>query len=355
MTITPSGSSVITQTAELQLSPTVSLSDSKRNDLKSRPNEKMTCRKDLSKIQENVIDQIDEALPTDLMMQCQNSLKSIRKTSEEIPKATQDLPHDGSFINEKENYDESINQFTQKLHQKKSLNSSDNPLLKKLDSNEKNNQNANAKVVESDLTKANSELVIEQGVNRRKIKILTSSRSLNDISSECSFQQNQAKQSDEKSTEVSLDSVFQAPQAVVTSNSQNSICSKPRPSLRFRLKGVKSTSSLRAISTPTKNATVLRENVTFNMPGVANCTDDASLANISEIPNLSPPSPGRLQAKRSRTSTDASDKLTQGETNESFQFLHGKKDAFDKLLPNNLQIPAFKKSSRNSCERLKNS
>ena len=50
---------------------------------------------------------------------------------------------------------------------------------------------------------------------------------------------------------------------------------------------------LRAISTPTKDDTLMRENVTFNISGVANCTDDLSLANISAIPILSPPSPDR--------------------------------------------------------------
>ena len=53
------------------------------------------------------------------------------------------------------------------------------------------------------------------------------------------------------------------------------------------------TSMLRAISTPTKDDTLMRENVTFNISGVANCTDDLSLANISAIPILSSPSPDR--------------------------------------------------------------
>ena len=54
-------------------------------------------------------------------------------------------------------------------------------------------------------------------------------------------------------------------------------------------------SMLRAISTPTKDDTLMRENVTFNISGVANCTDDLSLANISAITILSPPSPDRWE------------------------------------------------------------
>ena len=43
----------------------------------------------------------------------------------------------------------------------------------------------------------------------------------------------------------------------------------------------------------------MQENVTFNVTGVANCTDDPSLANISAIPILSPPSPERYAYKHS--------------------------------------------------------
>merc|ERR1712043_21682 len=106
----------------------------------------------------------------------------------------------------------------------------------------------------------------------------------------------------------------------------------------------------------TKNAAVLRGNVTFNVTGVANCTDDPSLANISEIPILSPPSPGRHKVKRSRTSSDLPAKINEEENNESFKFIHGKKDAFDKLLPNhgqNLRVSTIKKNTRKSLERPK--
>ena len=64
-----------------------------------------------------------------------------------------------------------------------------------------------------------------------------------------------------------------------------------------QLKGAKPTvkppAIVRAISTPAQNETMMRENVSFNVTGVSNCTDDLSLANISTIPILSPPSPER--------------------------------------------------------------
>ena len=47
---------------------------------------------------------------------------------------------------------------------------------------------------------------------------------------------------------------------------------------------------LRAISTPTRNETIMRENVTFNVTGV-NSQD--TTVNLSAIPVLSPPSPSR--------------------------------------------------------------
>ena len=71
-----------------------------------------------------------------------------------------------------------------------------------------------------------------------------------------------------------------------------------RSNVKFRLKGAprpisKSTSSIHAISTPTRNEK-MKANVSFNVTG----KDDPSLANISAIPVLSPPSPERVQTRR---------------------------------------------------------
>lgn len=103
---------------------------------------------------------------------------------------------------------------------------------------------------------------------------------------------------------------------------------------KFRLKGAKPpgqrASMLRAISTPTRNDTLMRENVTFNISGVANCTDDLSLANLSAIPILSPPSPERIQSRRNSKKKS----VAQNEeiATESFRFRHGKKDKFEEMV-----------------------
>ena len=103
---------------------------------------------------------------------------------------------------------------------------------------------------------------------------------------------------------------------------------------KFRLKGSnlmkrQRTSMLRAISTPTKDDTIMRENVTFNISGVANCTDDLSLANLSAIPILSPPSPERESRRVSKKKSLEQEKQV---GMESFRFAHGKKDEFEEMV-----------------------
>ena len=135
-----------------------------------------------------------------------------------------------------------------------------------------------------------------------------------------------------KDTIIEEDAFREPHVAPIRPPTKESTTAETRP--KFRLKGSnlmkrQRASMLRAISTPTKDDTIMRENVTFNISGVANCTDDISLANLSAIPILSPPSPERESRRVSKKKS-----LEQEEQvgMESFRFAHGKKDEFEEMV-----------------------